>query len=102
MVTEFDEKGKLFTDVVLKKTVPALIQTITHRIHGDVHVRPDERLVDEMNRAERFLAVTNAIVFDARGQKIYSTSFMTLNSKEIIWLIPDDELTGEHEGGGKS
>lgn len=102
MITEFDEKGKLYTDVVLKKSVPCTIQTITHRIHGDVHVRPEERLLDEVIRSERFIAVTNASIYDTRGNRVYKTDFLTLNREQIIWLIPDDDLSSDFEAGGGS
>ena len=101
MITEFDQKGKLYTDVVLKKNVPATIQTITHRIHGELHIRPDERLTDELIRSENFLAITNVTVFDSRGQLVYHADFLSLNREHIIWLIPDDEITNDEHTGGR-
>jgi hypothetical protein len=101
MITEFDEKGKLYTDVVLKKNIPATIQTLTHRIHGELHIRPDERLVDELNHSDEFLAITEAVVYDTRGQRIYKSAFLALNCKEIIWLIPDEELDEGMDSGGR-
>ncbi|HVN54125.1 MAG TPA: hypothetical protein VMT46_07320 [Anaerolineaceae bacterium] len=103
MITEFDDKGKIFTNVIAKKPVPAVVQTLTHRIHGEVHVRPSERLKDEMNRSEKFLAITDAIVYDTRGQEIYRCGFLTLNRDQIVWLIPDEEISTDHPGpGGKT
>src|SRR5512133_788954 len=95
MITEFDEKGKIFSNVIAKKPTAAVVQTLTHRIHGEVHVRPSERLKDEMNRSEKFLAITNAIVYDTRGQEIYRCGFLTINRDHIVWLIPDDELSAD-------
>ena len=100
MITEFDDKGKIFTNVIAKKPVSAMVQTLTHRIHGDVHVRPSERLKDEMNRSEKFLAITNATVYDTRGQEIYRSNFLTINRDHIVWLIPDEELSEDHPAGG--
>ena len=40
---QFDNKGKIFTDVISKESVTAVIQTVTHQIRGFVHVRPGER-----------------------------------------------------------
>jgi len=92
MNSQFEEKGKIFTNVVSKLPVSVTIQTTTHRIHGELYVRPGERLKDELNTSEEFLAVTNASIFDAVNHEIYHCGFLTLNLKQIIWLIPDDEL----------
>jgi hypothetical protein len=80
--------------------VPATVQTLTHRIHGEIHVRPSERLKDELNRSEKFLAITHAVVFDTRGQEIYRCEFLTLNREHIVWLIPDEDLSIEESSGG--
>ena len=92
MNAQFDEKGKIFTNVISKKPVPVTIQTSTHRLHGELYVRPGERLKDELNCSEQFLALTNATVFDAECHEIYRCSFLTLSLGQIVWLIPDDEL----------
>ena len=44
MVTQFDEHGKIFTNVVNKKTIRAKIQTACNHIIGDIYVRSDGRL----------------------------------------------------------
>jgi hypothetical protein len=91
-IQDFDEKGKFFTNVVPKTPVSATIQTLTHKIHGDVYMKPDERLKDELNRSDQFLAVTNAKILDSRGEVIFLAKFLTLNKDQIIWLIPDDDM----------
>jgi hypothetical protein len=96
----YDEKGKFFTPVVSKEEVPAMIQTLTHRLHGTIHVRQGERVKDELNRDEPFLAVTNVEIYNTRGEVLYRCQFMPINRSHIIWLIPDDQLKpGETEGG---
>ena len=52
MSLEFNEKGKYFTDIISKVAVPAVIQTVMHRIEGSVHIRMDERVKDELDRNE--------------------------------------------------
>ena len=47
--------------------VPVVIQTATHLVRGLVHVREGERLKNELERDEAFLAVTNASVYGAGG-----------------------------------
>lgn len=92
MSIRFDEKGKFFTDVISKEAVPVIIQTLTHRIHGQVHIRPDERLKDEINQGDSFLAVTETTVFDRTGNILYRGDFMAINREHIIWLLPEDQL----------
>jgi len=92
MFKDLGEKGKIFTNVVPKTPVPAIIQTITHRISGEVYMKPDERLKDELNRSEQFLAVTDARVFNENGDVIFTSKFLTLNRDHIVWLIPDTEM----------
>ena len=59
MTTHFDEKGKFFTDIISKESVPVIIQTETNRIHGLMHVRHESRLKDELNNEVGFMAITN-------------------------------------------
>ena len=92
MVTQYDEKGKIFTQVISKKPVPVIIQTTKHVIRGTVHVRPTERVIDELNFASQFIAVTEASVLDDQGTPIYTCDFVTLNKEQIIWIIPDEEV----------
>lgn len=92
MVTQYDEKGKIFTQVITKKPVPVIIQTATHRIRGTVHVRPDERVIDELNNSSNFIAVTEARVMGDNEEQLYGCEFLTLNKEQIIWIIPDEEV----------
>jgi len=92
MVTQYDEKGKIFTQVISKKPVPVIIQTVKHMIRGTVHVRATERVIDELNLSSQYIAVTEASVLDEQGSPIYTCDFVTLNKEQIIWIIPDDEV----------
>lgn len=97
MAYEFDEKGKVFTDVIRKRSLPALIQTVTHQIRGNVHVRSGERVKDELDRNELFLAVTEAQVFDASGTVVYQIPFIAIRREQIVWVIPLEEKPASHE-----
>ena len=88
----FDEKGKFFTEVVSKEPVAVIIQTLTNRIHGRMHVRPDQRLKDEINQSELFGAVTDATIFDHSGKELFSCNFLALNHEHIVWIFPEDQL----------
>ena len=67
MTIEYDDKGKVFTDVVSKVAIPAIVQTTQQLIRGNVHVHRDERLKDELDRDELFLAMTDVSVIAANG-----------------------------------
>lgn len=95
----YNEKGKFFTDVISKEAVLAWIQTSTHMIKGYVHVRSGERVKDELDRDEPFLAVTDAVVINVLGEEIHSCDFISINRRQIIWLIPDDEKRVESKNG---
>jgi len=99
MVTQFDDKGKIFTQVISKKPIAVVIQTSEHLIRGIIHVRPTERVIDELNHSQPFLAVTAAEVLGADGSAAYSSNFLTLNVNHIIWIIPLDEIN-EQDGEG--
>jgi hypothetical protein len=99
MSLEFNEKGKYFTDIISKAAVPAVIQTVMHRIEGSVHIRLDERVKDELDRNEPFLAVTNAKVFGLDGAVLYETDFMSVSRSQIVWVIPSENTASS--GGEK-
>ena len=91
MSVHVDHKGKYFTDVIRREAVPATLQTLTVRIQGYLHVRPGERFKDEMNKAERFIAVTHAVVLNARGEEIFRSDFLTVNLDQVVWISPVDD-----------
>jgi hypothetical protein len=88
MSVEFDEKGKIFTEVVSKIAIPAIVQTTQHLIRGNIHVRRDERLKDELDRDELFLAITDASVIAIDGQILHQTRFLAVRRAQIVWVMP--------------
>ncbi len=88
MSFEYDEKGKLYTDVVTKVSVNALLQTTTHLIRGKIHIRQGERIKDELDRDELFLAVTDASILGPDGQTLHSAPFLAVRRAQIVWLLP--------------
>jgi len=104
MTIRFDEKGKFFTDVVSKEAVPVTIQTLTHRVHGRIHLRPGERMKDEINQSELFLAVTEATIYDFSGKILAQGEFLAINREHVVWILPDDQRANlpVEEPGGES
>ena len=93
-----DEKGKIFTEVVTKMPIPIMMQTTTHRVLGNIHVRPDQRLKDELDRTESFLAVTEASILDADGKTVHRTDFLAVRRDQIVWVAPEDGNRKERDG----
>ena len=96
MTVHYDEKGKFFTEVVSKESLPVIIQTDHNFIRGNYHIPPDARVKDDLNQCEdMFIAVTDAVVYDKDGrEEKYRTAFLALNRNEIVWLIPEEDLEG--------
>ena len=92
MATEFDEKGKIFTNVITKKPIPVVVQTTAQRIQGKLHITPTDRIMDVLNSSDQYLAMTDVIIYDERGEILYKSKFLSLNRDLIIWLIPADEI----------
>jgi len=92
MSIHYDDKGKFYTDVITKEAVAVLIQTPTNRIQGNIYVRPGERIKDQINQEETFLAITEAILYDLTGAELYRSSFLLVNREYLIWLLPEDQL----------
>lgn len=91
MFSQFDDKGKLFTNVVAKKPIKVRIQVTTHLILGTVHIRPENRLKDEINQPENFLAVTDATLLNEKGEIVYTNKFLVVNRSNILWMAPETE-----------
>jgi len=96
MFEPFDDKGKIYTQVISKSPIKVILQTAFHRIIGYIHVRIGERMKDELDTAVYFLAVTDAVVFDPTGStQLFKTNFMAVNRNQIVWAIPEDDLDSE-------
>jgi hypothetical protein len=96
MTFEYDEKGKIFTDIISKVSILATIQTTTHLIRGHVHVRRDQRIKDELDVDENFLAVTDVSVLGPDGQTLFQAPFLAVRRSHIIWVLPEQSQSGEN------
>ena len=83
-----DQHPEIFHKVPVKAT----IQTITQQIKGNIHVREWERVKVMLdNMVEQFLAVTDAEVYNMRGELIHRSPFLAIYKTQIIWIDPRDE-----------
>ena len=98
MTIEYDDNGKFYTDVVSKVPISVMIQTVTHRIVGNIHVSLDRRLKDELDLAEKFVAVTEAVIYSPDNQILYQANFLAVQRAEIVWVIPVGEIADPSTG----
>ncbi len=91
MSIQYDEKGKFFTDVVSKLPVRAVVQTTAQLIRGNVHVREGERLKNELDRDELFLAITEASILASDGQVQFQAPFLAVRRAQIVWVFPEEQ-----------
>jgi hypothetical protein len=92
MNIEYDGKGKFFTEVLTKTPKLVTLQTVTHRIHGTAYVHPNDRLKDELNKPEQFLAITDATIYDQKGNILQECRFIAVHRDHIVWVLPDEEI----------
>ena len=95
MSNEYEERGKFFTEVVSKVAVNATIQTTTHTIRGRIHVRHDQRIIDELDLNENFIAITDVSVLSANGQVLFQTPFLAVRRSHIVWIFPEKKSSEE-------
>jgi len=92
MITQFEEKGKIFTPKITKDQRQVLIQTTSQKIRGHFHVQTDLRLLDELNESNHFLALTDVEILDGNEIILHKSNFLAINTDQIIWILPTDEI----------
>lgn len=86
-----DPKGKVFTTHITKRSQAAIVCIGNLVIQGIVHLTPDNRLKDELNGNEEFIAITHAQVFQMGVEKpMFETPTLIVNKKQINWLFPKE------------
>ena len=92
MDLRIDDKGKYYTQRVIKDMLPAFIRTAEQVIVGNIYMRPERRLKDELNEdATKFLAITDVRVYDAgTEQLLYHSAIMMISYAHIIMVSPLD------------
>ncbi len=88
MTVQVDEKGKIYTDVVPTLAVRATLQTVSHLMQGNIHVRVGERLKDELDQPAAFLALTEVEVVATDGRVLFHAPFIAVRREQIVWVMP--------------
>ena len=75
--------------------IEALVRTSDQLIVGRLHAEPGKRLKDEMNHSStRFIAITDARVYDAAGRELlYKTDFVLVANSHIVSVTPRQSIT---------
>jgi hypothetical protein len=75
--------------------IEALVRTGDQLIVGRLHAEPGKRLKDEMNHINtRFIAITDARVYDAAGRELlYKTDFLLVANSHIVSVTPRQSVT---------
>lgn len=86
-----DEKGKFFTSHVSKRSVKVIAGTQANIFRGRMYLMLDNRLKDELNNGERFIAITNVQVYTLDEKtKLYSAPLIALNKEQVVWIMPQE------------
>jgi len=88
MFAQFEEKGKIYTQVVSKIPVEVVVQTTHQIIRGRIHIRPDSRLKDELNTSDPFIAITEVEITNLEGEILHKGEFLAVNRAQIVWVLP--------------
>ena len=91
MYTQFEEKGKIFTQKITKDQKEVIIQTTSHKLLGTIHIQMDNRIIDELNETNQFMAITNAKILDQEDNVLYQSEFLSINVNQIIWVLPVED-----------
>ena len=59
------------------------------------HVRRDQRIKDELDRDEKFLAITDVHVMAADGQVLFQAPFLAIHRDHIVWVHPEQQKSEE-------
>ncbi len=93
-----DPKGKVFTTHVTKRSLAVILSLGNSIIHGKVYLMADNRLKDELNNGEQFIAVTDAQVYQLGSDSpAYESSALIINKEQIDWIFPKESATQPEE-----
>lgn len=78
--------------LINKRPVPVAIQTTKQLIRGTFHVRGVMRVIEELSFEETFVAITDAEIFNYKGDRLFNTRFVVVNRKDIVWMTPEEDI----------
>ncbi len=69
-----------------------IILSQKHKIEGVIDLVPGARLTDYMNNSNKFIAVTDARIFDDDNNEIMKAKFINVLVDYIQVILPSDTL----------
>ncbi|MBI5035083.1 MAG: hypothetical protein HZB51_31550 [Chloroflexi bacterium] len=86
-----DPKGKVFTSHVTKRSITVILSIENTIVQGNVYLMADNRLKDELNDGEQFIAVTDAQIYQPGSESpMYESSAIIVNKEKIAWIFPKE------------
>ena len=73
-------------------TTPVIILTKNLRIEGKIDLIPGARLTDFMNKANKFMVVTDATVCDHNNKELIKSEFIDLLVENIEIILPAEKV----------
>ena len=70
-----------------------VIYTDSYRIDGKIALIPGARLTDYIRMVKDFLPVTDAVVSDKTGNRMFATSFLDVGREYVELIVPADLVT---------
>lgn len=69
-------------------TTAIVIYTDSYRIEGRIALVTGARLTDFIRTVKDFLAVTDAIVYDKQGKRLFATGFLDVGREFVELIVP--------------
>jgi hypothetical protein len=102
MMERLDNKGKFYTEVISKNLVKVSLRTGVDLLSGNLHITPGQRLKDELDQQDQFIALTDGDLISENGEVIRSFDFIAVKKEQIIWVIEEESRDSDSTQGGKS
>jgi hypothetical protein len=71
-----------------EETTAVVIYTDSYRIDGRIALMPEARLTDFIRTVKDFVPVTDAVVYDKEGKRLFATSFLDVGRENIELIVP--------------
>ena len=88
-----DSKGKYYTKLVSTQQLRVRLRLLSGElVEGDIHIRPERRLSDELNEsATATLSFTNACVMLPDGGS-FDSAYLAVPRHALSWVVPMEAI----------
>ena len=85
----------------IQESTEVLILTTTYSVQGRISLVQGARLTDYIRQSGEFIAVSDAIVSDLKGNELFQTSFLDIGKTHIEIISPAKLITKKIETKGR-